>query len=74
MTIEGHADERGTSEYNLALGEKRAQAVKDYLVGLGVSASRLSTISYGEERPLDPGHNELSWVLNRRAHFLLRAR
>ncbi len=74
MTIEGHADERGTSEYNLALGEKRAQAVKDYLVSLGVSASRLSTISYGEERPVDPGHNELSWALNRRAHFLLRAR
>ena len=74
MTIEGHADERGTSEYNLALGEKRAQAVKDYLVSLGVSASRLSTISYGKERPLDPGHDELSWALNRRAHFLLRAR
>ena len=73
-TIEGHADERGTPEYNLALGEKRAQAVKDYLVSLGVSAGRLTTVSYGEERPLDPGHNELAWWLNRRAHFLLRAR
>jgi peptidoglycan-associated lipoprotein len=74
MTIEGHADERGTTEYNLALGEKRAQAVKDYLVSLGVSSGRLTSVSYGEERPLDPGHNELAWSLNRRAHFLLRAR
>lgn len=74
ITIEGHADERGTAEYNLALAEKRAQAVKDYLVSLGVSPSRLTTVSYGEERPLDPGHNELAWSLNRRAHFLLRAR
>ncbi len=74
MTIEGHADERGTTEYNLALGEKRAQAVKDYLVSLGVSPGRLTSVSYGEERPLDPGHNELAWSLNRRAHFLLRAR
>ena len=74
MTVEGHADERGTAEYNLALGEKRVQAVKDYLVSLGVTPSRLTTVSYGEERPLDPGHNELAWALNRRAHFLLRAR
>ena len=74
MTIEGHADERGTAEYNLALGEKRAQAVKEYLVSLGVSPGRLTTVSFGEERPLDPGHNELAWSLNRRAHFLLRAR
>ena len=74
LTVEGHADDRGTAEYNLALGEKRAQAVKDYLVSLGVSPGRLTTVSYGEERPLDPGHNELAWSLNRRAHFLLRAR
>ena len=74
LAIEGHADERGTAEYNLALGEKRAQAVKDYLVNLGVTANRLSTVSYGEERPLDPGHTELAWAMNRRAHFLLRAR
>ncbi len=74
MTIEGHADERGTAEYNLALGEKRAQAVRDYLVSLGVSPGRLTTVSFGEERPLDSGHNELAWSLNRRAHFLLRAR
>jgi peptidoglycan-associated lipoprotein len=72
VQIEGHADERGTTEYNLALGERRAQAAKDYLVSLGVDASRIDTISYGEERPLDPGHNELAWALNRRAHFVVR--
>ncbi len=72
IRIEGHADERGTTEYNLALGERRAQAAKDYLVSLGVPADRIETISYGEERPLDPGHDELAWALNRRAHFLVR--
>jgi peptidoglycan-associated lipoprotein len=72
VLIEGHADERGTTEYNLALGQRRAQAAKDYLVSLGVEADRIDTISYGEERPLDPGHDELAWALNRRAHFVVR--
>ncbi len=67
VTIEGHADERGTREYNLALGERRAMAVKNYLVAKGVSPDRILTISYGEERPVDPGHNEAAWALNRRA-------
>lgn len=66
-TIEGHADERGTREYNLALGDRRATAVKNYLVALGVAADRLRTISYGKERPADPGHDETAWALNRRA-------
>jgi peptidoglycan-associated lipoprotein len=74
VTIEGHADERGTVEYNLALGEQRAQAVKAYLVALGIDASRVDTISYGEQRPIDAGHDELSWAINRRAHFLVRTR
>ncbi len=72
VTIEGHCDERGTDAYNLALGERRAQSVKDYLVNLGIPASRLDTISYGEERPVDPGHNEEAWAKNRRAHFTLQ--
>jgi peptidoglycan-associated lipoprotein len=72
VLIEGHADERGTPEYNLALGQRRAQAAKDYLVALGLDAGRIDTISYGEERPLDPGHNELAWALNRRAQFVVR--
>ena len=67
VTIEGHADERGTREYNLALGERRAAAVKNYLAAKGVSPDRMLTISYGEERPVDPGHNEAAWALNRRA-------
>jgi peptidoglycan-associated lipoprotein len=66
-TIEGHADERGTREYNLALGDRRATAAKSYLVALGVTADRLRTISYGKERPADPGHDETAWALNRRA-------
>ncbi len=66
ITIEGHCDERGTREYNLALGEQRANAVKDYLVALGVSASRITTISYGEERPVALGHNDSAWTQNRR--------
>jgi peptidoglycan-associated lipoprotein len=74
VTIEGHADERGTVEYNLALGEQRAQAAKAYLVALGIDASRLDTISYGEQRPVDAGHDELAWAINRRAHFLVRVR
>jgi len=72
VTIEGHCDERGTSEYNQALGEKRAQAARDYLVAAGISASRLQTISYGKERPFDPGHDEAAWAKNRRANFALR--
>jgi peptidoglycan-associated lipoprotein len=74
VTIEGHADERGTVEYNLALGEQRAQAAKAYLVALGVDASRVDTISYGEQRPVDPGKDELAWAINRRVHFLVRRR
>ncbi len=69
MTIEGHADERGTREYNLALGERRASAINDYLVALGVAANRLSTISYGKERPAVPGSTEESWAQNRRGVF-----
>ena len=71
IQIEGHCDERGTEEYNLALGERRANSVKNYLVSLGIEADRLYTISYGEELPLDPGHNEEAWAKNRRAHFLV---
>ena len=66
LTVEGHCDERGTREYNLALGQRRANAVKDYLVALGVPASRLSTISYGKERPVVLGSNEAAWAQNRR--------
>jgi len=67
VTLEGHADERGTREYNLALGERRANAAKDYLMTYGVSASRISVISYGKERPVDAGSNPLSWSKNRRS-------
>jgi peptidoglycan-associated lipoprotein len=70
--IEGHCDERGSTEYNLALGQKRADAALQYLVALGISPSRLSTISYGKERPVDPGQNETAWAKNRRAHFVLK--
>jgi peptidoglycan-associated lipoprotein len=72
LLIEGHCDERGTAEYNLALGDRRATAVKNYLVSLGVSKGALSTVSFGKERPLDPGHNEGAWARNRRAHFILK--
>jgi peptidoglycan-associated lipoprotein len=67
ITVEGHADERGTREYNLALGERRANAAKNYLVSLGVAASRISTVSYGKERPVALGSNEAAWAQNRRA-------
>ena len=67
VVLEGHADERGTREYNLALGERRANAVKDYLMTYGISGSRLSTISYGKERPVDSGSNPLAWSKNRRS-------
>lgn len=69
LQIEGHCDERGTEEYNLALGELRANAVKDYLVSMGVNSDRIYTISYGEELPVDPEHNEAAWAKNRRAQF-----
>jgi len=69
VVIEGHCDERGTAEYNMALGQSRAQETKKYLVNLGIKEPRIKTISYGEERPLDPGHNEDAWARNRRAHF-----
>lgn len=67
--VEGHCDERGTNEYNMALGARRARSAHDYLVHLGIEKSRLSTVSYGEELPLDPAHNEDAWAKNRRAHF-----
>jgi peptidoglycan-associated lipoprotein len=71
VLIEGHCDERGSDEYNLALGEKRARATRDYLVTLGVTANRLSVISYGEEKPLEQGQSEEAWAKNRRAEFLI---
>jgi peptidoglycan-associated lipoprotein len=74
ITIEGHCDERGTSEYNQALGEKRAQAARDYLAAAGIDASRMQTISYGKEQPFDAGHDESAWAKNRRAHFKVTVR
>jgi len=71
VQIEGHCDERGTIEYNLALGERRANNAKQYLISLGISPDRISTISYGKERPLDPGHNEETWAKNRRVHLII---
>ncbi len=74
IQVEGHCDERGTVEYNLALGERRANNAKNYLVSLGVSPARISTISYGKEKPLDPAHNEAAWAKNRRAHTVVTAK
>jgi len=74
VQIEGHADERGGVQYNLALGEKRSQAVKQYLVSMGVSSSRISTISFGKERPIAFGHDESAWSQNRRANFVVTAK
>jgi peptidoglycan-associated lipoprotein len=74
LTIEGHCDERGTAEYNLALGERRAVAARSYLVSLGVPAERLKTVSYGKEFPFDPGHDEAAWAKNRRAHFVITSK
>jgi peptidoglycan-associated lipoprotein len=74
ITIEGHADERGTAEYNLALGERRALAARNYLVSLGVPANRLRTVSYGKEFPFDPGHTEEAYAKNRRAHFVVTSK
>jgi len=72
VTVEGHADERGTNEYNLALGERRAQAVKRVLVALGVTSAKLSTVTYGEEQPVCRDHQDSCWQKNRRAHFAVR--
>jgi peptidoglycan-associated lipoprotein len=74
ITIEGHCDERGTAEYNLGLGERRANAARDYLVSLGIPAVRLKTVSYGKEFPFDPAHTETAWAKNRRAHFVITAK
>ena len=74
ITIEGHADERGTAEYNLALGERRAMSARTYLVSLGIPADRLRTVSYGKEFPFDPGHDEAAWAKNRRAQFVLTSK
>jgi peptidoglycan-associated lipoprotein len=74
VTIEGHCDERGTAEYNLALGERRAVTARAYLVSLGVSADRLRIVSYGKEFPFDPGHDETAFSKNRRAHFVITAK
>jgi peptidoglycan-associated lipoprotein len=74
ITIEGHADERGTAEYNLALGERRALAARNYLVSLGIPADRLRTVSYGKEFPFDPGHTEAAWAKNRRAQFVVTSK
>ena len=74
ITIEGHADERGTAEYNLALGERRALSARTYLVSLGISSDRLRTVSYGKEFPFDPGHDEAAWAKNRRAQFVLTSK
>ena len=71
VIIEGHCDERGTNEYNIALGERRAESAKAYLMNLGIPGSRITTISYGEERPVDPSNNEEAWAKNRRAHFVI---
>lgn len=71
LLIEGHCDERGTEQYNLALGDRRANTAKEYLQTLGVDASRLRTVSYGEERPFDAGHDESAWAKNRRAHLVI---
>ncbi len=71
LVIEGHCDERGSEMYNLALGQRRADSVKKFLVNLGISPDRIQTISYGEEKPVDPRHNEEAWAKNRRCHFIL---
>jgi len=74
VTIEGHCDERGTAEYNIALGERRATAVKTYLIALGISPDRLRTVSYGKEFPFDTAHSEDAWARNRRAHFVITSK
>ncbi|MBW1917846.1 MAG: peptidoglycan-associated lipoprotein Pal [Deltaproteobacteria bacterium] len=71
VTIEGHCDERGDSDYNLGLGERRAYSAKSYLINLGIAPNRLATVSYGEEQPVDPGHDEDAWARNRRVHLVI---
>jgi peptidoglycan-associated lipoprotein len=72
ITIEGHCDERGTAEYNMALGERRAESAKSGMKSLGVDPARMSTVSFGEEKPFDSGHNEEAWAKNRRDHFIAK--
>ena len=74
VTLEGHCDERGTAEHNLALGDRRALAAKNYLLSLGITGDRIRTVSYGKEFPFDPGHDEAAWAKNRRAHFMLTSK
>ena len=74
ITIEGHCDERGSAEYNLALGDRRAAAARTYLISLGIPANRVRTVSYGKEYPFDPGHTEEAWASNRRGHFVITSR
>ena len=74
IQVEGHCDERGSVQYNLALGEKRAESIKDYLVASGLSSDRISTISFGKERPISLEHNEMSWSKNRRGNFVIIAK
>lgn len=74
ITVEGHCDERGTAEYNLALGERRAVAVRTYFLSLGVSPDRIRTVSYGKEFPFESGHDETAWAKNRRAHFVITSK
>jgi peptidoglycan-associated lipoprotein len=74
ITVEGHCDERGTAEYNLALGERRALSAKNYLVSLGIPADKVKTVSYGKEFPFDAGHDDAAWAKNRRAHFVITAK
>jgi len=74
LTVEGHCDERGTAEYNLALGERRAVAARNYLVSLGIAADRIKTVSYGKEFPFDAAHTDEAWAKNRRAHFVVTAK
>jgi peptidoglycan-associated lipoprotein len=72
VTIEGNCDERGTVAYNIALGERRAESAKAFLVNMGIPAAKMTTVSYGKEKPLDPGHNEQAWAKNRRDHFVIK--
>jgi peptidoglycan-associated lipoprotein len=74
ITVEGHCDERGTREYNVSLGERRAAAAKEYLVSLGIAEDRITVISYGKEKPFNPGHDESAWQENRRAHLVVTGR
>ena len=74
VTVEGHCDERGTAEYNLALGERRATSIKTYLTSLGISPDRVRTVSYGKEFPFNPGHTDDAWAQNRRGHFVITSR